>query len=257
MPDRLIQSWTEGSVGIIKLDRPEAANALNRRMVHEIVEQAEAYDQDSTIRVMIIQGSDKMFAAGADIGEMANEDPISFELADPFADWDRLAQIHKPLLAQVSGYALGGGFELALHCDVIVAADDALFGFPEVTLGVLPGAGGTQLLTRAAGRNKALQMIWSGEKISAREAERLGIVGKVAVKETLEEETRLLAEKLASQAPVALRLIKEAVDYAEDLSLKDGMKMERKNFYLTMATKDQKEGMKAFLEKRQPSFQGE
>src|SRR5699024_464703 len=175
----------------------------------------------------------------------------------PFADWDRITRIHKPVIASVHGFALGGGFESALHCDMILAAENAVFGFPEVTLGVMPGAGGTQLLTKAVGRRKAMEMIWLGTRLSAREAKITGIVNHVFHEDLLQEETLRLAEKVAVQAPVSVRLIKEAVYNAEDLPLMEGMKLERKNFYLTFATEDQTEGMQAFMEKRRPSFKGE
>ncbi|MDY7220709.1 enoyl-CoA hydratase-related protein [Halalkalibacterium halodurans] len=257
MSSDFIQSWTEGAVGVIQLNRPKVANALNRQMVQEIVEQAERYDRDQEIRVILVKGSERAFAAGADIREMEGETPIRFELADPFADWDRFTRIHKPMVAAVNGFALGGGFELALHCDLIVAATNARFGFPEVSLGVLPGAGGTQLLTSAVGRKKALEWIWTGKHISAQEALQIGIINKIVEPELVEEEAFRLARTIVKQAPIAVRLIKEAVHQAEDVTLADGMMLERKNFYLAFATKDQKEGMKAFLEKRPPIFKGE
>ncbi len=248
---------TEGKVGVIQLNRPKSLNALNRKMIEEIVGQLELFENDPTIRVMVIQGNEKTFAAGADIQEMMGETPLSFELADPFAIWDRLMAIKKPLLASVNGYALGGGFELALHCDLIVAAEDATFGFPEVNLGVMPGAGGTQLLTRLIGKRKALEWIWLGEHKSAEEAKQLGVVNRLTAPEVVGEETMRLAEKLAEQPPIAIRLIKEAVNTAEDVALRDGLRVERKNFYLAFDSKDQKEGMRAFVEKRRPSFKGE
>ncbi|PRO64515.1 enoyl-CoA hydratase-related protein [Alkalicoccus urumqiensis] len=257
MQAECIRARVEGAVGFIQLHRPHAANALNRQMVREIAEQAEAFDQEDGIRVIVFEGSTQAFAAGADIEEMKEASPVRFELDDPFADWDRLQRLHKPVIAKVSGFALGGGFELALHADVIIAADNAQFGFPEVTLGVLPGAGGTQLLPRLIGQARALSLIWSGERISARQAGDLGICAKTVPPELLDEETKRFADTLSRQAPVALRLIKEAVCRGTDLPLQEGMRLERKNFYLSMGTSDQKEGMRAFIEKRRPSFQGE
>lgn len=251
-----IKVSTEDNVGIIQLDRPEAANALSRQMVDEIVEQFEAFDQDDTVRAIVIKGNNKAFAAGADIDEMMDDSPLSLELTDPFAVWDRITLIHKPIIAAVNGFALGGGFELALHCDLIVAAEDAKFGFPEVTLGVMPGAGGTQLLTKAIGRAKALEWIWLGQPRSAQEAFEYGVINRIVAPESVEEETMRLANQIADQAPIAVRLIKEAVNEAVDTPLMEGLKLERKNFYLTFATEDQKEGMQAFTEKRKPSFKG-
>lgn len=252
-----INVWTEGKVGVIQLNRPKNLNALNRKMVEEIVTQLESFDNDRNIRVIVIRGNERTFAAGADIEEMLHESPLDFELANPFAVWDRIMLIQKPIIASVTGYALGGGFELALHCDLIIAAEDAKFGFPEVNLGVMPGAGGTQFLTRIIGKRKALEWIWFGEHKSAQEAEKLGIVNRIVAPELIFEETMRFAAKLAEQPPIALRLIKEAVNKAEDLTLREGLILERKNFYLAFDSEDQKEGMTAFVEKRRPTFKGE
>lgn len=252
-----INVWTEGKVGVIQLNRPKNLNALNRKMVEEIVTQLESFDNDRNIRVIVIRGNERTFAAGADIEEMLHESPLDFELANPFAVWDRIMLIQKPIIASVTGYALGGGFELALHCDLIIAAEDAKFGFPEVNLGVMPGAGGTQFLTRIIGKRKALEWIWFGEHKSALEAEKLGIVNRIVAPELIFEETMRFAAKLAEQPPIALRLIKEAVNKAEDVTLREGLILERKNFYLAFDSEDQKEGMTAFVEKRRPSFKGE
>lgn len=252
-----VNVWTEGKVGVIQLNRPKNLNALNRKMVEEIVTQLESFDNDRNIRVIVIRGNERTFAAGADIEEMLHESPLDFELANPFATWDRIMLIQKPIIASVTGYALGGGFELALHCDLIIAAEDAKFGFPEVNLGVMPGAGGTQFLTRIIGKRKALEWIWFGEHKSAQEAEKLGIVNRIVAPELIFEETMRFAAKLAEQPPIALRLIKEAVNKAEDLTLREGLILERKNFYLAFDSEDQKEGMTAFVEKRRPTFKGE
>lgn len=252
-----INVWRDGKVGIIQLNRPKRLNALNRKMVEEIVIQLERFDQDREIRVVIIRGNEQTFAAGADIEEMINESPLDFELANPFKDWERIMQIKKPVIAAVTGYALGGGFELALHCDLIIAAEDAKFGFPEVNLGVMPGAGGTQLLPKIIGKRKALEWIWFGEHKSAVETEKLGIVNQIVAPELIFEEAMNFAKKLAEQPPIAVRLIKEVVNRAEDVPLREGMLMERKNFYLAFDSDDQKEGMNAFIEKRRPSFKGE
>lgn len=252
-----VRTEAEGTIGVIELNRPKRLNALNRKMMEEIASQMEAFDNDPRIRVIVLQGNERAFAAGADIEEMMKESPLSFELADPFAIWDRFMSVNKPVIASVSGFALGGGFELALHCDLIIAAENAQFGFPEVNLGVMPGAGGTQLLTRSIGKRKALELIWLGEHISAEVALELGVINRVVAPEIIEEETMRLAGKLAGQAPIAVRLIKEAVGKAEDLPLQDGLTLERKNFYLTFDSVDQKEGMQAFIEKRAAHFKGE
>lgn len=251
-----IRVSTQGVVGIIQLYRPKVANALNRSMVDEIVEQMEDFEHNENIRVIVIKGSEKAFAAGADIEEMMDETPISLELANPFAAWDRMMLIKKPMIAVVNGFALGGGFELALHCDLIIAEENAKFGFPEVTLGVMPGAGGTQYLTKAMGKAKALEWMWLGEPMSANEALHYGVINRIVAPEMLEEESMRLANQLSKQAPISLRLIKEAVNEAVDTSMAEGLKLERKNFYLAFSTEDQKEGMRAFTEKRNPSFKG-
>ncbi|GEN44504.1 enoyl-CoA hydratase/isomerase family protein [Alkalibacillus haloalkaliphilus] len=256
MSNRYIEAFVEDKIGVIQLNRPEVLNALNRQMVDEIVEKLEQYDESEDVRVIMIKGSDRAFAAGADIEEMMNETPLTMELADPFAVWDRITLINKPIIASVNGVALGGGFELALHCDLIVAGESSKFGFPEVQLGVMPGAGGTQLLTKAIGERKALEWIWLGEQMEAHEALKLGAINRVIADELVFEESFRLAKQLANQAPISLRLIKESVKAAKDMTLTDGMKLERKNFYLTFASEDQKEGMKAFTEKRSPSFKG-
>ncbi|WP_158737438.1 enoyl-CoA hydratase-related protein [Alteribacillus sp. YIM 98480] len=247
---------TDGSAGVIELHRPKAANALNRRMVDEIVEQMEAFDRDETIRVIVVKGNTKAFAAGADIEEMMKDSPLSLEFTNPFAVWDRMMYIKKPMIAAVNGFALGGGFELALHCDLIVAAEDAKFGFPEINLGVMPGAGGTQLLTKAMGKAKALEWIWLGKPMDAQEAMHYGVINRVVAPELVKEEALRLAGQLSEQAPISMRFIKEAVQEAIDTPLQDGLTLERKNFYLAFASQDQKEGMKAFAEKRRPSFKG-
>ncbi|EZP75771.1 enoyl-CoA hydratase/isomerase [Parageobacillus genomosp. 1] len=251
-----IRTRVEGEIAVVELYRPDVLNALNRQMVTEIVSALEAYDRNDEVRVIVLTGSGRAFAAGADIDEMAGDDPIKLELLNQFAEWDRLSLIKKPMIAAVNGFALGGGFELALSCDLIVAAETAEFGFPEVNIGVMPGAGGTQRLTKLIGKTKALEWLWTGERMSAKEAHALGIVNRVVAPELLLEETMRLARKLAAKPPLSLRLIKEAVNKAVDYPLYEGMQFERKNFYLLFASEDQKEGMAAFIEKRKPRFQG-
>lgn len=245
-----------GPVGIVWLNRPRVLNALNRRMVREILHAFEIYDREDRIRVILIAGKGKAFAAGADIDEMAEEDSISLELLNQFEDWDRIGQIKKPIIGSVHGYCLGGGFELALLCDLLYAASDAKFGFPEINLAVMPGAGGTQRLTKLLGKTKALECILSGDMMSAEEAFSSGIVNKLYPAETVFEETLKFAKKLAEKPPLSVRMIKEAVNKAVDYPLQEGMYFERKNFYLLFSSQDQKEGMKAFIEKRKPDFKG-
>ncbi|BDG46861.1 enoyl-CoA hydratase-related protein [Parageobacillus sp. KH3-4] len=251
-----IHTRVDENIAVIELHRPDVLNALNRKMVTEIVTAMEIYDRDEHVRVIVLTGSGRAFAAGADIDEMANDDSITLELLNQFAEWDRLALIKKPTIAAVHGFALGGGFELALSCDLLFASDTAEFGFPEVNIGVMPGAGGTQRLTKLIGKTKALEWLWTGERMSAREAYELGIVNRVIAPELLHEETMRFAKKLAKQPPLSVRLIKEAVNKAVDYSLYEGMQFERKNFYLLFSSEDQKEGMAAFIAKRKPRFQG-
>jgi enoyl-CoA hydratase len=216
----------------------------------------EGFEADSSIKAIVLCGNGRAFAAGADIDEMANDQTIDFELRNQFKDWDRLAMIKKPIIGAVHGFALGGGFELALCCDLLFAADNAEFGFPEVNLGVMPGAGGTQRLTKLVGKTKAMEWLFTGKRITAKEALQHGIVNQLISEELLLEETIKAAEQISNQAPIAIRLIKEAVLKAVDTSLNEGMEFERKNFYLLFSTEDQKEGMNAFIEKRKPQFKG-
>lgn len=251
-----VKTSIEGRIGRIRLNRPERYNALNRTMIREIVEAMEQFDQDEAITVIVLNGEGKSFSAGADIDEMVDETPISMELLDPFADWDRISRLHKPLIAAVHGFVLGGGFELALACDLIYATPETQFGFPEVGLGVMPGAGGTQRLTKRIGRTRALEWLWTGDRMLASEAECLGIINRIVEADQLEASVLAVAERIAAQPVMSVRLIKDAVDKAGDLSLQDGMDHERRNFYLLFGTSDQTEGMQAFLDKRQPTFKG-
>ncbi len=251
-----IEVSQQGKLGLIALNRPNVLNAINRTMVSEILAAMEGFEADSTVKAIVLSGNGRAFAAGADIDEMANDHAIDFELRNQFKDWDRLAMIKKPIIGAVQGFALGGGFELALCCDLLYAADNAEFGFPEVNLGVMPGAGGTQRLTKLVGKTKAMEWLFTGKRISAREALHHGIVNQLIAEELLLEETMKAAEHISSQAPIAIRLIKEAVLKAVDTPLNEGMEFERKNFYLLFSTEDQKEGMNAFIEKRKPQFKG-
>ncbi|KYD10459.1 enoyl-CoA hydratase-related protein [Heyndrickxia sporothermodurans] len=253
---KFIQVETDENIGIIQLNRPEVLNALNRKMVNEIVRTIEDMDRDEKVKVIVLCGNGKAFAAGADINEMAQDSAIDLELLNQFADWDLLLQVKKPMIGAVHGFALGGGFELALACDLLFAAEDAKFGFPEINLAVMPGAGGTQRLTKLMGKTKALEWLWSGEMMTASEAEQHGIINKRLPKELVIEETINYAKKLAEKPALSVRFIKEAVYKAVDDSLLEGMQYERKNFSLLFSTEDQKEGMKAFMEKRKPQFKG-
>lgn len=253
---KYIKTACDKNIGILTLNRPEVLNALNREMAEEIVSALEHFDQDDSVRVIVITGSGKAFAAGADISEMVNDDAISLELLNQFAVWDRISLIKKPVLAAVHGFALGGGFELALSCDLIFASEQVQLGFPEIKLGVMPGAGGTQRLTKSMGKAKALEWLWTGDTMGAKEALQYGVINRIIPEEVLLDETLGFAEMLTKQAPLSLRLIKEAVNKAVDTSIYEGMQFERKNFYLLFSSLDQKEGMQAFLEKRLPKFEG-
>lgn len=244
------------SVGIVTLHRPEVLNALNIQLVDELVAELERMDRDDAIRAIVLAGSDKAFAAGADIGEMADESAIPMLLKDQFAVWDRIAKISKPILAAVSGFVLGGGCELMMNCDIVIASETAKIGQPEVKLGVMPGAGGTQRLTKAVGKGKAMEMLLTGEPITADEALRYGLVNKVVPVEMYLLETIKLARQIAAQPPVAVRLIKKSVLKAVDTPLDEGLDYERSCFYLLFASEDKAEGMRAFVEKRSPRFTG-
>ncbi|KQL19349.1 enoyl-CoA hydratase/isomerase family protein [Cytobacillus solani] len=251
-----IEASINGKLGLINLNRPKVLNAINRQMVSDILSVMEDFEENDQVRVIVLSGNGRAFAAGADINEMAADNAIDFELRNQFKDWDRLARIKKPIIGAVQGFALGGGFELALCCDLLLAADDAEFGFPEVNLGVMPGAGGTQRLTKLVGKTIAMEWLFVGKRISAREALQFGIINRIVAKEILMEETLKLAGEVANQAPLSIRLIKESVLKAVDVSLDEGMQFERKNFYLLFSTEDQKEGMRAFQEKRKANFKG-
>lgn len=251
-----IETSIKDQVGIIELNRPKQYNALNRTMVREIVESMEIFDRNNEVVTILLTGKGRAFSAGADIEEMANDGPIHLELLNQFADWDRLSLIKKPIIGAVQGFVFGGGFELALCCDLLIAASGTEFSFPEVNIGVMPGAGGTQRLTKVVGRAKALEWLWTGDRIPVEEALKYGLVNKIVAHELLMEETFKFAKKLSKQPPLSLRLIKDSVNKAVDYSLYEGMQYERKNFYLLFSSEDQKEGMKAFSEKRKPEFKG-
>ncbi|MGZ6298948.1 MAG: enoyl-CoA hydratase-related protein [Candidatus Limnocylindria bacterium] len=243
-------------VALLRFNRPKQLNALNGQVMDELCAALEALDRDDAIRVLVVTGDERAFAAGADIGEMAGASPIDMLRTNRIAQWDRVRRIGKPVIAAVAGWCLGGGCELAMALDLIVAAESARFGQPEINLGVIPGAGGTQRLTRAVGKSAAMEMILSGEPIDAREAHRLGLVARVVPNELVVEDAMALAAKIATKSPLALRVAKEAVNAAYEMSLTDALAHERRLFYLLFASEDQKEGMAAFLEKRDPEFKG-
>jgi enoyl-CoA hydratase len=247
---------TDDQIGIVKLNRPKVLNALNHELMDELVTALEAFDRNDSIRVIILTGSERAFAAGADIKEMSDETTVSIMLKDRFATWDRIRNIKKPIIAAVSGFALGGGCELVMNCDIIVASETAQFGQPEINIGVIPGAGGTQRLTRVIGKHKAMELILTGRPITAAEAHALGLVNKVAPVELYFDAAKELAREIAKKSPIAVRLAKEAVLKTFDTSISEGLQFERKNFYMLFASEDQKEGMRAFLEKRPASFTG-
>ncbi|WP_210363932.1 enoyl-CoA hydratase-related protein [Bacillus sp. REN3] len=252
----LIEVSLKDHIGLIELNRPKVLNALNRQMVSEVLAAMEELDRDKQIKVIVLAGKGRAFAAGADIDEMLDADAISLETLNQFTDWDRLAWIKKPIIGAIHGFALGGAFELALCCDMLFAAENAEFGFPEVNLGIMPGAGGTQRLTKLVGKAKAMEWVMSGKRITAKEALRYGVINSTFSEEVLMEETMKFAATIANQAPLAVRLIKESILKAVDYPLYEGMQYERKNFYLLFASEDQKEGMRAFKEKRRPEFKG-
>ena len=243
-------------VALVRFNRPKQLNALNGEVMDQLCSALEALDRDDAIRVMVVTGNERAFAAGADIGEMASATPIDMLRGNRIAQWDRVRRISKPVIAAVAGWCLGGGCELAMALDLIIAAESARFGQPEINLGVIPGAGGTQRLTRAVGKSTAMEMILTGEPIDAREAHRLGLVARVVPNELLVEDALTLAARIAAKSPLALRLAKEAVNAAYEMSLTDALAHERRLFYLLFASEDQKEGMAAFLEKREPDFKG-
>lgn len=246
----------EKFIALIELNRPKELNALNRELMLEIRDTLRELDEDDNVRVIILTGGQKVFAAGADIKQMATATAIDMLNIDQFSTWDGIKKTKKPIIAAVSGFALGGGCELAMTCDMIVASDTAKFGQPEIKIGTMPGAGGTQRLTRAVGKVLAMELVLTGKFISAEEALAAGLINRVVPAELLLDETLKLAQLIAAQSPVAIKLAKEAVNNAFNSTLDEGLIFERKNFYLTFASEDQKEGMAAFVEKRLPVFKG-
>ncbi|MEO6695588.1 MAG: enoyl-CoA hydratase-related protein [Ignavibacteria bacterium] len=241
---------------LIRLNRPDALNALNMDLMKEVVEALENFDKDTEIGCIVLTGNAKAFAAGADIKEMADATSIEMLVRDQFARWDRIRKIKKPIIAAVSGFALGGGCELAMSCDMIVAAESARFGQPEINLGVIPGAGGTQRLTKAVGKAKAMEVILTGKMFTAREMLNAGLVTKVVEDDIYLEEAIELAKVIASKPAIAVQLAKECILKSFDSTIESGLEFERKNFYLLFATEDKSEGMNAFVEKRKAEWKG-
>jgi enoyl-CoA hydratase len=244
----------ENLLGIIQLNRPSVLNALNSELIAELTRAVEAFDSDSTVSVIIVTGGEKVFAAGADLKEMSRATTLDLIIDRRFELWDRIRKTGKPIIAAVSGFCLGGGNELAMNCDIIIASETAVFGQPEVNVGLMPGAGGTQRLTRIVGKTKAMEMILTGQSISAKEAHEIGLVNKVVPVESLMEEAKKMAKEIASKPPISIRAAKKAILRATDTTLEVGLDYERNLFYTLFATQDAHEGMQAFLEKRKPIF---
>jgi enoyl-CoA hydratase len=251
-----VNHQVEKHIAMIELHRPKELNALNRQLMLEVRDALRELDEDESVRVIILTGGEKVFAAGADIKQMANATAIDMVNIDQFSTWDQIKKTKKPIIAAVSGFALGGGCELAMTCDMIIASDTAKFGQPEIKIGTMPGAGGTQRLTRAVGKALAMELVLTGRFLSAEEALNVGLINKIVPAELLIFETLHFAAEIAKQSPVAIKLAKESVLNAFNSSLDEGLIFERKNFYLTFASEDQKEGMAAFVEKRAPDFKG-
>jgi enoyl-CoA hydratase len=243
-------------VALIALNRPKELNALNLQLMQELRDALQQLDKNNNVRVIIITGNQQAFAAGADIKQMADKSAIDMLTIDQFSTWDQIRKTKKPIIAAVSGFALGGGCELAMTCDMIIASESAKFGQPEIKIGVMPGAGGTQRLTKAIGKAKAMELVLTGRFISAEEALQYKLVNKVVPVEMYLHEAVTLAKEIAEMSPIATQLAKEAINRSFETHLDEGLTLERKNFYLAFASEDQKEGMKAFIEKRKPNYRG-
>lgn len=246
----------EEAIAVVQLNRPEVLNALNRALMDELVAVLEDLDRDPQVRCLVLTGSPRAFAAGADVREFADASVVEMLQAYRFQQWERIRKVTTPLVAAVTGFALGGGNELAMLCDIIIAGESARFGQPEINLGLIPGAGGTQRLTRTVGKYRAMELILTGRQMTAREAEAMGLVTRVVPDEMVLAEARALAREIAARPPLAVRLAKEAVLKAFDTSLEGGLDYERKCFYLLFATEDKEEGVRAFLARRPAQFRG-
>jgi enoyl-CoA hydratase len=256
MTDALVLVEREPPIAVVLLNRPQQLNALSDELMDELVTKLQQLDSDDEMRCIVLGGSDRVFAAGADIGELARSSAIELYYQRRVERWDALRSLWKPLVAAVSGFCLGGGCELAMTCDLIVASETAQFGQPETSLGIIPGAGGTQRLTRAVGKALAMDVMLSGRRLSAREALAAGLVARVVAKEAWLEEAKRVAHEIAAKGPVATRLAKESVNRAYETTLGAGLEAERRALYLAFASEDAKEGLTAFTEKRKPDFKG-
>ena len=256
MPYEFILAEVDGPVGIVTLNRPKVLNALSPELIGEVTDALAEMGRDESVRAVVLTGGPRVFAAGADIGDMAERGPVDQLQRDQTGRWAAISAFTKPLLAAVNGYALGGGCELALMCDLIVAGDGARFGQPEINLGIIAGAGGTQRWPRTAGKYLAMEVNLTGQAITAQRAYQLGLVNRVVPAEMTIEVAKRLARTIAEKPPLAARLVKESVNQALETSLQQGLAVERRNFYFLFATEDQKEGMRAFLEKRRGHFKG-
>jgi enoyl-CoA hydratase len=252
----LVQVERDDPIAVVLLNRPKQLNALSDELMDELVTALRELDADDAVRAIVLGGSERAFAAGADIGELAEVSPIDLYYARRVERWDAIRRLWTPLVAAVSGFCLGGGNELAMSCDLVVASETARFGQPETSLGIIPGAGGTQRLTRAIGKAKAMDVVLTGRFLDAREAERAGLVARVVAREAWLEEAKRVAREIASKGPVAQRLAKEAVNRAFDSTLELGLEHERRLLYLAFASDDAREGLTAFAEKRPPEFKG-
>lgn len=251
-----INVTTEGAVGLIQLNRPNVLNALNSGVMSQLTRALEEFDVNDSVRCIVIHGNERAFSAGADIDEMRSATSVDMLRENRIAYWDRLRRVTKPVIAAVSGYCLGGGCELAMACDIVIASESAQFGQPEINIGVMPGAGGTQRLTRAIGKSRAMELVLTGKFMGAREAEMRGLVSRVVPVELYLDEAKALAREIASKAPVAVRLAKEGVNKVFEMPLADGLDYERRLFYFLFSTEDQREGMEAFLAKRKAVWKG-
>jgi enoyl-CoA hydratase len=252
----IVNEQYEQGVALIRLNRPKELNALNTQLMQELRDALQQLDKNEEVRAIVITGNDQAFAAGADIKQMADKSALDMLMIDQFSTWDQIKRTKKPLIAAVSGFCLGGGCELALTCDMIIASESARFGQPEIKIGVMPGAGGTQRLTRAIGKVRAMEMVLTGRFLSAEEAYGLRMINKVVPVEMYVWEAVKLASEISLMSPICTQLAKEAVNRAFETHLDEGLQFERKNFYLCFSSEDQKEGMKAFMEKRQPVYRG-
>jgi enoyl-CoA hydratase len=246
----------EPFVALIELNRPKELNALNSQLMMELRDVLLRMEKDDRIRAVVLTGNDQAFAAGADIKEMASKSAVDMLQSDMFASWEQIKRFRKPLIAAISGYALGGGFELVMLCDMVIASETTKVGQPEIKIGTMPGAGGTQRLTRAVGKAKAMEMILTGRTITAAEALSYGLVNKVVPQEMYLQEALTLAKEIATMSPVGVELAKDAVNRSFEAHLDEALAYERRNFYLTFSSQDQKEGMSAFVEKRKPAYKG-